>query len=82
MNYWKIGSGTQKRYIVVFESIINREQKMYQQKEFKTMDEAEAYIIEQIPVYKRRGFSFHVWVDIIKEVTTRFKLKDEHIKAK
>lgn len=82
MNYWKIGYGVTKKYIVVFETIVNHEQKMYQQKEFKTMDEAEAYIKEQIPIYKRKNFGFNVWVDSIKEVTTRFKLKDEHIKFK
>lgn len=75
LKFWRIGTGSEKSYIVVIETHPVSGQKVFNEKSFATVEEANEYIEKEYEKLNAQGFFFRIWLDIIKTTTQRYQLR-------
>lgn len=75
LNFWRIGTGSEKSYIVVTETHPVSGQKVFNEKAFAKIEEANEYIETEYKKLNAQGIFFRIWLDIIKTITQRYQLR-------
>lgn len=75
LKFWRIGTGSEKSYIVVTETHPVSGQKVFNEKSFAKIEEANEYIEKEYEKLNDQGIFFRIWLDTIKTTTQRYQLR-------
>lgn len=76
LNFYRVGTGSEKTYVVVIEMHPIFGGKRTTEKAFATNNDANEYIKKAYKNLSSQGIFFRIWLDETKTVTQRYQLRN------